>query len=408
MFARLQNSRTLQEGANIFRCLCIILLSKNCSDVVEENLERLQSVIQHSKCEHTVSSDSEVNVNHEDALSLSQTIAGSSPFSAVFRHACDDAKEKIDTKQSSEQRSDHNLYYCPGIVKVLLDTYMPIFPLWSGIMLGDLTQPAVGINKKNLREQELNEEWTDKKDQEEHEDFDDESTDQKEEDEELVKDRTEKTRETNCHVEQWFGIVKHHILRKKKQLRPGTFIRTMYRSLQNRYIEHILKHNLPDRLITKPQTFMDIKLSEETWAKKDHPEVKVGQSKYYTAPDRMPVPKQKRVKKSKGCVISDDNKNEAINANKALDPSSNPDRTQEKAKESQLPRPTTDKIKSKKKEGLTKGNVHKSESGLLSNVFESSVIPDGTLEKAAEGDATTIQTSADTLLSEVCDKSLST
>ncbi|KAK0136306.1 hypothetical protein N1851_027798 [Merluccius polli] len=154
---------------------------------------------------------------------------------------------------------------------------------------------------------------------------------------------------------------------------------------------------------------MDIKLSEETWAKKNQPEVKVGQSKYYTAPDKMPVPKQKRVKKkSKGRVKSDDHKNGAINSNKALDPSSNPDTTQENATESQVLRLTTEKINSKKKESLIQGNVHKSESGLLSNVLESSHIPDGTPEKAAEGDATTIQTSADTLPSEVCDKSLST
>ncbi|KAM7390918.1 hypothetical protein PAMA_008899 [Pampus argenteus] len=77
-------------------------------------------------------------------------------------------------------------------------------------MLGDLTQPAVDINKKNLSEQEeVNEEWTDKTDQEtdQHKDCNDECSDQKEEDEELLEDRTEKTRETNCHVEHWFGIV---------------------------------------------------------------------------------------------------------------------------------------------------------------------------------------------------------
>ena len=178
-----------------------LLLGKNCSEVVEEYLERLQRVIQHAKCEHTVSSDSEVIMNREDAFCQSQTIAGRSPFSTVFRHACDDAKEKIDAEQSSEEPSDDNLYYCPGIVKILLDNYMPIFPLRSGIMLGDLTQPAVDINKKNLREQE---------------EVNDECTDQKEE--EFLEDRTDKTREKICHVKQWFGIVKHHILRKKKTI----------------------------------------------------------------------------------------------------------------------------------------------------------------------------------------------
>jgi len=69
-------------------------------------------------------------------------------------------------------------------------------------------------------------------------------------------------------VEGWFGIVKH-ILNKKKQMRPGTFLRTMYTSLHGRDIEHTIQHDLPDRLITKPLKPMDIKIVEETWAPKN-------------------------------------------------------------------------------------------------------------------------------------------
>ena len=136
-------------------------------------------MIQHTKCEHTAPSDSEVTVNHKDAFCQS-------PFSAVFRHACEDAKEMID-EQSSEQPSDDNPYYCPGIVKIRLDNYMPIFPLWSGIMLGDLTQPAIDVNEKNPSGQEdVNEECLDQKDLQEQEDFDDDWTNQKGEEEKWI------------------------------------------------------------------------------------------------------------------------------------------------------------------------------------------------------------------------------
>lgn len=39
---------------------------------------------------------------------------------------------------------------------------------------------------------------------------------------------TDKTRDTNCHVEKWFGIVKHSIMAKRKKMTPGTFIRIKY------------------------------------------------------------------------------------------------------------------------------------------------------------------------------------
>lgn len=269
VFARLQNSRFLTEGVDIFRSLCIILLAKTNNAAVEESVQALEKVIRRFKCEPHVSEDRVQIENSEDAIQQSKTIVGSSPFSAVFRGVCEDATAVIN---SEEQSSEDNMYYCPGIIKALLDNYMSIFPMWSGLMLGDRRQLAADIEKKDLKEQGN-----------------------------LEKEKTNKTRETNCHVEGWFGIVKQHILRKKKQMRPGNFIRTMYTSLHGRYIEHSMQNDLPDHLIAKPLKSKDVKFSEETWAKKNEKsEGKVGRSKFYSVPDTIPVPKKKRGQKKKG------------------------------------------------------------------------------------------------------------
>ncbi len=95
-----------------------------------------------------------------------------------------------------------NDFYCPGIINVLMSTYMGIFPLWSGILLGDLSR----YSKESIKEI--------------------------------------KTRETNCHVEQWFSIVKNHILQRKRFLRPADLISKMFNSLQGRYKQHRMMYNI--------------------------------------------------------------------------------------------------------------------------------------------------------------------
>ncbi|CAL8391526.1 unnamed protein product [Arctogadus glacialis] len=123
--------------------------------------------------------DAETFMTFEDLEDVdSTTIVGTSPF--VFRRVSDDAAEAVDSEPNEEE---DNLYYCPAIVRTLLDKYMSIYPLWSGLMLGDLSRQAPRPNNPGTKEKE--------------------------------------TRDTNCHVEAWFGIVKNHILLKKKQMPPG-------------------------------------------------------------------------------------------------------------------------------------------------------------------------------------------
>ncbi|XP_034065321.1 uncharacterized protein LOC117542007 [Gymnodraco acuticeps] len=143
---------------------------------------------------------------------------------------------------------------------------MGIFPLWSGLLLGDLSRHRKGTSKK---------------------------------------DGSHKTRDTNCHVELWFGLVKHSILLKKKYLRPAEFVSKMYASIQGRYVEHIEQHNLPMHILDKnfghPSRPDDD--HEEQWNKREssagHSKSK---SKYFNPPKALPNPKSPpatKVKKRK-------------------------------------------------------------------------------------------------------------
>ena len=174
VFARLQNTQSLNEAIQVFRALCIILFAKRNLPVVINSVEELKEMIQ--SVNFDVLSEDQVDaktfMTFEDLEAVdSRTIVGTSLFSSVFRRISDDAAEAVDSEPNEEE---DNLYYCPAIVQTLLDKYMSIYPLWSGLMLGDLSRHAPRPNNPLTKEKE--------------------------------------TRDPNCHVEAWFGIVKNHIL----------------------------------------------------------------------------------------------------------------------------------------------------------------------------------------------------
>lgn len=184
-----------------------------------------------------------------------KTILARSPFTKEFDSVLDTVMCNVDPEEETE--IGNNKYHCPGILDFLMEDYMPIFPLWSGIMLGDLT-------RHNAKE----------------------STDD---------DEVQKTHDTNCHAENWFCILKDKILQKKLHHRPATFIQKMYASLQGRYREHILQHNLPDRILQKCFSVKKggLEDSEEKWAKKSVCDRNRNKTKYFHTPDVIPSPKAK-------------------------------------------------------------------------------------------------------------------
>jgi len=81
-------------------------------------------------------------------------------------------------------------------------------------------------------------------------------------------------------------------MQKEKKLKPGTFIRKMHQSLQTRYTEHIIQHSLPQKLLLQPEPPLDLDQCQETWLKKEE-RVRNTKSKFFSVPQRMPVPQKK-------------------------------------------------------------------------------------------------------------------
>lgn len=99
-----------------------------------------------------------------------------SPFTSFFHQLLEEVSEQAANETES---TEDNLYFCPGIINFLFNNYLAIFPLWSGILLGSVKRYASDNNTVD------------------------------------TKSRPEKTGNANCHVENWFGIIKQSIIKTK-------------------------------------------------------------------------------------------------------------------------------------------------------------------------------------------------
>lgn len=133
---------------------------------------------------------------------------------------------------------------------------MGIFPLWSGVLLGDISRHTKSRTHQT--------------------------------------DVKLKPRETDCHIELWFQLVKDYTLSRKRYLRPADFISKMFVSIQGQYIEHIREHNMKMESILNT-TWPSSKTcdDEEQWAKSDSSAGQAkSKSKYFRPPKNLPTPKQ--------------------------------------------------------------------------------------------------------------------
>ncbi|XP_073783766.1 uncharacterized protein isoform X3 [Danio rerio] len=258
-FAGLQYATNMTEARIVFHALCVLLTSPQNTSLVKESLALLERVISNAKDdpleENMEHKDREIYKGEErrDAL----TITGRSPFFAYFLQVMQEVKEQVASDEITLAKED-NPYFCPGIITILFHTYLGIFPLWSGVLLAEL-------RRNESKEQDV------------------------------VSDKLPKTRDTNCHVGNWFGIVKHSILHKGKKLKPGTFIRKMHQSLQARYKEHIIQHKLPQEILFQPQPPTTLDQSQETCMKeKEH--ASSTKSEFYSVPQNVSAPKKRLLK----------------------------------------------------------------------------------------------------------------
>jgi len=129
----------MTESRTVFRAFCALLTIQKNTDLVKKSLCVLESVISRSKEdtleETSQSEDWEICEREERRHSV--TIIDRSPFTAFFQQIMKEVKEEEEGDETCLAKED-NPYFCPGILTVLFDTYLAIFPLWSGLLLGDL------------------------------------------------------------------------------------------------------------------------------------------------------------------------------------------------------------------------------------------------------------------------------
>ncbi|KAF3844719.1 hypothetical protein F7725_007882, partial [Dissostichus mawsoni] len=244
-FARLQNATSMTTALKIFRSLCTVLIGKHNSNTVLIHLKAMKDFIKECRIpdmeEGNKLGDSPLTQEEDDEERRNaHTIVGRSPFTYEFRKVMEEVQGELEKEEVETHRMK-----------------IHTFALAFGLLLGNLKRYATDTEEDTFGQS--------------------------------------KTRDTNCHVERWFGIVKHSILKKQRRLRPATYIRKMYGSLQGRYREHIMAHHLSEQLLLKTLLPRDISQSKEGWAKRDGAKPRTASSKYYTTPDILPVPKRAKL-----------------------------------------------------------------------------------------------------------------
>ena len=163
-----------------------------------------------------------------------------------------------------DPRLEENLYHSKDRLVTVLNQWMSIFPLWSGIFLGDLSCYSKDNEETPKKEENKTRSTNTKKEE-------------------------NKTRSTNSLVENYFGIIKQDIP-KKKRLRPAEFVRKQYMNIKGKLSE--IETVVPSsKKVSKKSTKKD----QEQWKpKKDSSKKKCF---YFTPPVKFPKPKNKPTKR---------------------------------------------------------------------------------------------------------------
>lgn len=209
-FAALQNAVSMTEAKEIFAYICRICLSEKESRQLHTSIKNI------SKMNHNVdmNMDDDLEEDKQGILSTDETltIKMASPYTNLFQNV----KDQIIYDESSSGSS--NAYYCPGVINILQDKCLPVYPLWSRVVLGYI------------------------------------------QDEEDIR-----TRDTNVPVENWFKFLKED--KGMKKMRPGQFVIDLKRAVEGRLLEHIFPGARKPKSNKRKLKLDNPELEEEVWKK---------------------------------------------------------------------------------------------------------------------------------------------
>ncbi|XP_069136756.1 uncharacterized protein [Argopecten irradians] len=243
-FALLSNETSIESAKEDLLSIFMVLLSTEDTDDVKKARkavnERYQKYPDWATDENYVYTEDEI----EHSVKLDDqdvSITESSPWTQMAEQTKRDLTRCINEKEPS------NSFYCPEIVYILVKRFFPIYPLWSGLLLGSLGRYEC--------------------------------------DSESLPIETNETRHSNANVEAWFRIVKKDILKGKERLRPAKFASKLKRSINAR----IKELNLPEMRCAKRKR-RTIDVAEEKLSRKR----KRGKNRY------QPPKKPKQTARSSG------------------------------------------------------------------------------------------------------------
>ena len=201
----LVNATSLEDADDIFKSLCVLFANETSKVVVADAMTHLHELTcKTNSMDLDSPSDEGQLMDDEDMLddaSERGPLYQKSPFYGHFKHVSETAK----LLGSDEAESpDQNEYYSPKLVDYFVKSLMPYFPLWSALLLHDMSH------------------------------------------------------DTNAVVENWMGAFKAMILNKRTSLRPGEIVEELRKSLKGR----TRRHGLKKRKTKKGSC------DEESWRKK--------------------------------------------------------------------------------------------------------------------------------------------
>ena len=247
-FGRMVNCRQLNEINQLFGLVCYILCSKKQTSVYCNKLNQLEEFI---TAEIIVSND--VPNEFEDDTEFKSnavTYREKSPFGRHFEMIYRNTLVSISEVENHSQLD--SVSYNPQIVEFLLTYYMPLLPLWSGIILCTVSS-------------------------------------------------SENATDSNAIVENWLRIVKHSILNSETGIRAADFIRTVYNNIDDRIAAFKFTFTSLAHKVFKPKKRLRVENEEECkeeWSRNK-------KSKFsYTKPTADKVSKIfKNFKSSKSCNV---------------------------------------------------------------------------------------------------------
>ncbi|XP_078250374.1 uncharacterized protein LOC144589491 isoform X3 [Pogona vitticeps] len=250
-FALLQNAGSLSEIEIQLLRMTYVFTVKKGTNAYKTHIAELNEAINIQKIEvmENITDSTTEDVLDNDP-NEEWNIKRGSPFSKKFSKLFTQTKTKANDDDDDDATTTGNLLHCPALI-TLLQSYTATIPLWSGLML------------KNLS---------------------------------LLK-----TRDTNATVENWFRTTKKVVLNDRLHRRPGDFLQLMYEFLQGRMREVGLQFFKSAQNLENEKYYFDKPQEEhltqlEKWQKRKK-EGKSKQAKYY----QPPTPKSTKLLTQSNC-----------------------------------------------------------------------------------------------------------